>query len=305
MEFTVAMSTEMASGLGGEATFDLAADLGFTAVELTPVLWDAHFEPSSPSPAQALQLKQSLARRGLAAPAASMWYLPPSGTWAEERRFFPEGYRMPSSDPATYSRCLAGMAEAAPTLGVETLNVFIFPFMGGSDGETLDNFVRGVRPALEIARGNGLTICMEQDVFCPLLRAYDGIEAVFTAVDHPNFGLTFDPANFYLCGLEAFPDAYRRLAPLIRHVHVRNCRVFRPGDPEDERFFPFTGERIRTGDHCSFVGLEAGALNIGGLLRQLAVDGYRGVATLQALNRDSNKLPALMRRDKSYVDSLV
>ncbi len=47
---------------------------------------------------------------------------------------------------------------------------------------------------------------------------------LFDAVDSPVLKMTFDPANFVICGQEAFPAAYDLLKDKIAYVHVKDAR---------------------------------------------------------------------------------
>ena len=60
-----------------------------------------------------------------------------------------------------------------------------------------------------------------------LFETVDGIERTLRAIDRPNFGLIYEPANLEICGQNYGPDTIRRLAPWIKNVYLQN-QVLKP-----------------------------------------------------------------------------
>lgn len=99
-------------------------------------------------------------------------------------------------------------------------------------------------------------------------------------IRHPAFGVTFDPCNLYIAGVEPWPLAYRVLKPYIRYVHVKNAvRYARSlyGDPD-------VLELLTDSLNGAFmpVGLEEGALNWTLLVRDLIDGGFSGCLTIES-----------------------
>jgi sugar phosphate isomerase/epimerase len=301
---TITMSTEMAYDFGTEETLKTAKNLGFSSVELTPVMWESHYNAVIPSTEKINRLKDLLDKYEMDSLSASIWYLPDK-TWEEEKRFFPEGYKMPTSNFTEYSKYLEDLVNISSVFGIKVVNFFIFPFMGQTDEITLKNFVTGTRKALAAAEKHNVYLCMEQDVLCNLLRSIEGLERIISEINHPRFKITFDPSNLYMSGIEPFPYAYSRLKKHIHHVHLRNSCIFREGDPSDERFFPFTGSNVTGENYCRFVGLGHGALNIYGLLEKLIDDSFNGIIALQPMNHDFNKVPLLLKEDSEFINNIL
>ncbi|MEI8289390.1 MAG: sugar phosphate isomerase/epimerase family protein [Verrucomicrobiota bacterium] len=56
------------------------------------------------------------------------------------------------------------------------------------------------------------------------------LAAILRAVNRPNLGVNFDPANVILYGRDNVPGALQLLAPWIRQVHIKDaCRTKMPG----------------------------------------------------------------------------
>ncbi|MDA0658657.1 MAG: sugar phosphate isomerase/epimerase [Planctomycetota bacterium] len=55
-----------------------------------------------------------------------------------------------------------------------------------------------------------------------LFETVDSIVETLERIDHPNFGLVYEPANLEMCGEDYGPQTIRRLAPWIRNVYLQN-----------------------------------------------------------------------------------
>lgn len=58
-----------------------------------------------------------------------------------------------------------------------------------------------------------------------LFETVDGIERTLRAIDRPNFGLIFEPANLELCAQSYGPETIARLAPWIFNVYLQNQKL--------------------------------------------------------------------------------
>ncbi len=117
------------------------------------------------------------------------------------------------------------------------------------------NSLRNIGPSLDVAEALGcnlIRVCLKKDDDIPHAReaakraADRGIRlahqchttsifeqvkqilANFEAIDEPNFGLIYEPANLMLCGEDYGPSTIARLAPHIMNVYIQNHRL----DPE-------------------------------------------------------------------------
>ncbi len=117
--------------------------------------------------------------------------------------------------------------------------------------------LRDIGPSLDVAEALGcnlIRVCLKKDADIPHAReaakraADRGIRlahqchttsifeqvkqilANFEAIDEPNFGLIYEPANLMLCGEDYGPSTIARLAPHIMNVYIQNHRLD-PGGP--------------------------------------------------------------------------
>ncbi len=74
--------------------------------------------------------------------------------------------------------------------------------------------------AADLAAQEGLKL-VHQCHIQSLFETVDGIIETLKAIDRPNFGLIYEPANLELCG-QAYVDAIARLQPWIFNVYLQN-----------------------------------------------------------------------------------
>lgn len=89
-----------------------------------------------------------------------------------------------------------------------------------------DSDIAAARDAADQAAEEGVTLvhqCHTQSLF----ETVDGIERTLTAIDRPNFGLIYEPANLEICGQDYGPATIHRLAPWIVNVYLQN-QVLKP-----------------------------------------------------------------------------
>jgi sugar phosphate isomerase/epimerase len=86
--------------------------------------------------------------------------------------------------------------------------------------------IAAARDAADQAAEDGITLvhqCHTQSLF----ETLDGIERTLQAIDRPNFGLIYEPANLEICGQDYGPATIQRLAPWIVNVYLQN-HVLKP-----------------------------------------------------------------------------
>jgi sugar phosphate isomerase/epimerase len=89
-----------------------------------------------------------------------------------------------------------------------------------------DDDIAAARDAADQAAEEGVTLvhqCHTQSLF----ETVYGIERTLTAIDRPNFGLIYEPANLEICGQDYGRATIRRLAPWIVNVYLQN-QVLKP-----------------------------------------------------------------------------
>lgn len=98
--------------------------------------------------------------------------------------------------------------------------------------------------------------------------------AVLQAVDRPNFGLIYEPANLELCGEAYGADTIRRLAPHVFNVYLQNQRL----DPAGTDALDTWCRGPVRFDHVPV--WEKGGIDFAPLLDALADVGYAGYVTV-------------------------
>lgn len=78
--------------------------------------------------------------------------------------------------------------------------------------------------AADQAREAGLSL-VHQCHTLSLFETLEQIEETLQAIDRPNFGVIYEPANLELCGQEYGLEALLRLKPWLRNVYLQNQRI--------------------------------------------------------------------------------
>lgn len=93
--------------------------------------------------------------------------------------------------------------------------------------------------------------------------------AFLKALNRPNVGVNFDPANLLLYGKGDPVAAIAALAPYIRHVHAKDAKVHRPAPVEATAW-----RGVET-------PLGQGDANLAGVIAALRQHGYRGPLVIE------------------------
>ena len=104
--------------------------------------------------------------------------------------------------------------DLAQTLGTDLLRICM---------KTQED-IKWARHAADEAAERGLCLA-HQSHTRSLFEKVDETLEVLQAVDRPNFGLIYEPANLELCGEDYGADAIRRLAPHTFNVYLQNQRI--------------------------------------------------------------------------------
>jgi sugar phosphate isomerase/epimerase len=184
---------------------------------------------------------------------------------------------------------------------------YVTTYMGSNpahDTETMKRlYARDLEPCLRDAARHGITILLE-NMFdsrgedpqgTNLSRRPEGMRAVVEVVSSPNFGVTYDPCNFHIAGVEPYPYAYELLKDYIRNVHIKDAAKYTDVAHGDLKAHAHWVDSL-TGCWLSFP-VGQGAINFYGLLNRLLLDGYSGCLTIDIMT-----LPR--GRESSYVQSV-
>lgn len=89
--------------------------------------------------------------------------------------------------------------------------------------------IAAAQQAADEAAKIGITL-VHQCHTLSLFETVDGAERTLRAIDRPNFGLIYEPANLEICGQEYGPATLERLAPWIVNVYLQNDVLKPDGD---------------------------------------------------------------------------
>ena len=159
-------------------------------------------------------------------------------------------------------RILSCSIDIAQELGAKIIRVFSF-WRTMEPGRLRDRIVESLNTAIEAAASKGLLIGLENEHACNLATAAETAPVV-RAIDHPNFGVVWDPANAYVAGETPFPEGYELLpADRIIHIHAKDG-VMPPGS-----------------DRMTWGAVGEGEIDWRGQLSRLVRDGYQGMISLE------------------------
>jgi sugar phosphate isomerase/epimerase len=132
--------------------------------------------------------------------------------------------------------------------------------------------LRGMAKAAEIA---GVTLAVKPHVGAAIYSTETALRAI-QEIDSPEIGINWDPSHLYRNN-EDLPASAQRLAPYIRHVHIRDCqsRERRVGPPETQ--IPGRGN-----------------IDLPAILRALDQGGYDGYLDLEVIGAKSYDLARAM-----------
>lgn len=153
---------------------------------------------------------------------------------------------------------------------LELANIFeapivrVFSFWRTVQPEKITSrIIEALHGAVEKAAVAGVKIGLENEHACNIATASESAP-ILDAIQHPSFGLVWDPANCYIAGEVPYPDGYGRLAAnRILHVHAKDG-VLPPGS-----------DRMIWGD------VGAGEVDWTGQLSAMVRDGYAGMVSLE------------------------
>ena len=111
-------------------------------------------------------------------------------------------------------RDIAPHLDLAEGLGATLVRVML---------QTPDDIAPAQRAADEAAE-RGLSLA-QQTHWGTLCETVDQALDLVRAIDRPNFGITFEPANLMACGGAYGPNAITRLAPHLANVYFQNVRL--------------------------------------------------------------------------------
>lgn len=182
-------------------------------------------------------------------------------------------------DSKLYSDELVRAVEWAAELSAPLVNHYL-TCIAPMEPLDLPLIERYVSSALRRAEALGVTLVLENEA----VDATHTPEQVLAIIDHfgsPHFKANFDATNYYQGSNEAFPYAYEMVQGAIGYVHIKNGKIFNPGQGHDEKWLGNGMTGANQGRRIVYTPPLEGAVNIWGLLHRLRADGYDGFLTLE------------------------
>lgn len=152
----------------------------------------------------------------------------------------------------------AKAAKITAELGSEYIMMHV-GFLDHTDAAYAKKFYERVRYLGDRASEEGISLLMETGQ-----ETAEELQRFVEELNHPNVLLNFDPANLILYNKDEPLSALRRLAPWIRHIHIKDAlRTAVPGT---------WGSEVAWGD---------GQVNAFAFLNTLAEVGYTGAIAVE------------------------
>jgi len=117
---------------------------------------------------------------------------------------------------------LPASLEYANELGARTIVIFSFHRAGAPPGSPPDEVLDYLSRAAERASEAGLQLVIETEEGFWADTGEHSSQVVQT-INHPALGINWDPANSFCAGDNPYPDGYRHVRGLVRHVHFKDA----------------------------------------------------------------------------------
>ena len=149
---------------------------------------------------------------------------------------------------------------------------------GPSDGnsiEALDSIASTFRSLIKQIEHLHISIALEFN-WSPIVRSLQSAVRIAEQVDHPQFGVLFDPAHYYTT-VTKFEHLTPETVRWIKHVHMNDMRD-KPGELSN-----CNSDRVLPGQ---------GVLDLHAIISRLEAYGYQGFFSIEMFNEELWALPA-------------
>jgi sugar phosphate isomerase/epimerase len=200
-------------------------------------------------------------------------------------------YALAGRDASEARRVIDICLEISAETGCRSLMVYLGTPPDLRFERAIDHSAAVLSPVVERAAGFGVTVVVENlfDIKADdplgngILRTPERLSTLFNRLPAPNFGLNFDPCNFYIAGLgsEEIAAAYRTLRDRINYIHIKDAtRTTRT----EGRSWP-AGRVVHdeVGGDFKFVPVGEGEAGIAAVVEELVRDRFAGFVAVEAL----------------------
>lgn len=158
----------------------------------------------------------------------------------------------------------------------------------------IDQDIYWARKAADEARERNIRLA-HQSHCASMFETIDGSLRVLQAVGRPNFGLIYEPANWFVAGQPYGRDTIKRLERYIFNVYVQNHRL----NPKGEASIVTWGKGKVLIDH---IGLwEKDGVNFDDVFAGLDAIGYRGYVTVHQAFAGVMPVEEAVRKSAEYL----
>lgn len=185
----------------------------------------------------------------------------------------------PDAHWSASAKAFARAAQITADLGSTYIMMHV-GFLDHADAAYARKFYDRVRALGDSARDAGVTLLMETGQ-----ETAEDLQRFVETLNHPSVLLNFDPANLILYNKDEPLSAVRRLAPWIRHIHIKDAlRTTTPGT---------WGSEVVWGE---------GQVNSFAFLNTLNEVGYEGAIAVEreAGNQRVKDIATAVRRLQAY-----
>ena len=248
-----AFSTNAFTKCSAEDAIASVAEAGYEGVEL--MLDAPHLFPADATPQKIDSIHKAAAAAGLAFSNANAFPMSAVGdTWNPS---------WIDPDPAVRTQRIQHTADAlriAGDLGIPNISTEPGGQLPEGTGreEAMTLFVAGIEAVLPVAEETGVTLLVEPEPHLLIERTDEYLDFA-GRLSHPNLALNFDIGHFYCVG-EDPAEQFRVLKQHARHVHFEDIAASR----EHRHLLP-----------------GAGAIDLPGVVRTMAGEGYDGWLTVE------------------------
>lgn len=174
-------------------------------------------------------------------------------------------------------------AQLIHDLGGGTMVVGTDGPSNGASIEALDTIASTFRSLLKQMEHPNVSIALEFN-WSPIVRSLHSAVLVAEQVDHPQFGVLFDPAHYYTT-VTKFEHLVPETVRWIKHVHLNDMRN-KPGELSN-----CNSDRVLPGQ---------GVLDLQAIISRLEEYGYRGLFSIEMFNAELWALPSATAAAQCY-----
>jgi len=200
---------------------------------------------------------------------------------------------------------LSESLNIAERLNAERVNTYFGHYIYNNPRRAIELYTKSIAPLLNQAEKKEIVICLENEFdsrgqdpgYSDITRTADLILELMRKIDSPYFRLTYDPANCYIAGEEAFPYFYNLLKDYIDYIHVKDVRKYVVSKDLNRKIWS---------DHernYIFTPLGEGVMNYPAIFKALYEDNYRGFLTIEPHIEKEDLLYEAYRKNLKYINN--